>query len=140
MPTYNPHFVGPCAYRMASGGRESPQRTEPISPYSCIRFDIAVRQQPPRYVPNFGNTSRALHPTTSTVLATTNWTLRSYAASRCTLPKPSRFNFRAEMYNVTNHTFFGVASTAVGNGSFGQVTTNASYNRRAVQLSGRIEF
>jgi hypothetical protein len=33
-----------------------------------------------------------------------------------------------------------VASTAVGNSSFGDVTTNASYNRRAAQLSGRIEF
>jgi hypothetical protein len=49
-------------------------------------------------------------------------------------------DFRAEMYNVTNHTFFGVASAAVGNSSFGDVTTNASYNRRAVQLSGRVNF
>ncbi|HZL28207.1 MAG TPA: TonB-dependent receptor [Acidobacteriaceae bacterium] len=52
----------------------------------------------------------------------------------------SRLNFRAEMYNVTNHTFFAVASTQVGNASFGTVTTNASYNRRAVQLSARVEF
>jgi len=56
------------------------------------------------------------------------------------LGESSRLNLRAEMYNVTNHTFFGVASTAVGNASFGDVTTNANYNRRAVQLSGRIEF
>jgi hypothetical protein len=52
----------------------------------------------------------------------------------------TRLNLRAEMYNVTNHTFFAVASSAVGNASFGDVTTNANYNRRAVQLSGRIEF
>ena len=52
----------------------------------------------------------------------------------------SNLNFRAEMYNVTNHTFFGVASTSVGNASFGDVTTNANYARRAVQLSGRISF
>ncbi|MGD0442666.1 MAG: TonB-dependent receptor [Edaphobacter sp.] len=52
----------------------------------------------------------------------------------------ARLNLRAEMYNTTNHTFFGVASTAVGNASFGDVTTNANYNRRAVQLSGRIDF
>ncbi len=56
------------------------------------------------------------------------------------LGESSRLNLRAEMYNLTNHTFFGVASAAVGNASFGDVTTNANYNRRAAQLSGRIEF
>jgi len=56
------------------------------------------------------------------------------------ITETSRLNFRAEMYNLTNHTWFGVASTAVGNASFGQVTTNANYARRAIQLSGRIEF
>jgi hypothetical protein len=56
------------------------------------------------------------------------------------LGESSRLNLRAEMYNLTNHTFFGVASTAVGNANFGNVTTNPNYNRRAVQLSGRIEF
>ncbi len=44
------------------------------------------------------------------------------------------------MYNVTNHTLFGVASTVWGASNFGQVTSNPSYNRRSVQLSGRIEF
>jgi hypothetical protein len=44
------------------------------------------------------------------------------------------------MYNVTNHTLFGVASTVWGSSNFGQVTNNPSYNRRSVQLSGRIEF
>ena len=33
------------------------------------------------------------------------------------LSEASKFDFRAEMYNVTNHTFFGVASVAVGNAS-----------------------
>jgi hypothetical protein len=56
------------------------------------------------------------------------------------LSEAAKFDFRAEMYNVTNHTLFGVASAAVGNSSFGQVTTNSNYNRRAIQLSGRIEF
>jgi len=56
------------------------------------------------------------------------------------LGESSRLNLRAEMYNLTNHTWFGVASAAVGNSSFGDVTTNANYNRRAAQLSGRIEF
>jgi hypothetical protein len=52
----------------------------------------------------------------------------------------SKLNFRAEWYNVTNHTLFGVASTVVGNSSFGQVGTNSAANRKAVQFSGRIEF
>jgi hypothetical protein len=55
------------------------------------------------------------------------------------LTEASRLDFRAEMYNVTNHTFFGVVSQ-LGSSSFGDVTTNANYNRRAAQLSGRIEF
>jgi len=56
------------------------------------------------------------------------------------LTEGSRLDFRAEMYNVTNHTFFGVASTVVGNAAFGQVTSNPLYNRRAVQLSARLAF
>ena len=52
----------------------------------------------------------------------------------------SKLNFRAEFYNVTNKTFFAVASTAVGNAAFGTVTTNPAYNRRAAQFSARIEF
>jgi hypothetical protein len=56
------------------------------------------------------------------------------------LTEASRFNFRAEMYNVTNKTFFAVASAAVGNAAFGTVTTNSAYNRRAAQFSARVEF
>ncbi len=56
------------------------------------------------------------------------------------LGESSRLTLRGEMYNLTNHTWFGVASTAVGNASFGDVTTNPNYTRRAAQLSGRIEF
>jgi Carboxypeptidase regulatory-like domain len=51
-----------------------------------------------------------------------------------------KLNFRAEMYNVSNHTKFNVASTAFGNSSFGQVTTDPTATRKSVQLSGRIEF
>jgi hypothetical protein len=56
------------------------------------------------------------------------------------LGESSRLSLRAELYNVTNHTFFAVASTVWGNSNFGQVTQSPSYNRRAAQLSGRIEF
>lgn len=56
------------------------------------------------------------------------------------LTESSKLNFRAEMYNVTNHTKFNVASTAWGNGSFGQVTNDPTATRKAIQLSGRIDF
>jgi hypothetical protein len=52
----------------------------------------------------------------------------------------TKLDFRAEWYNVTNHTQFAVASTVVGNASFGQVTSNGTANRKAAQFSARIEF
>jgi hypothetical protein len=50
------------------------------------------------------------------------------------------FDFRAEMYNVTNHTWFSPVSAAVGNAGFGEVTINAYQIRKAVQLSARLNF
>jgi hypothetical protein len=56
------------------------------------------------------------------------------------ISESSRLNLRAEWYNVTNHTFFAVASSQVGNAAFGTVTNNLSATRKSIQLSGRIEF
>jgi hypothetical protein len=56
------------------------------------------------------------------------------------ITEASKLNFRAEWYNVTNHTLFGVASTVVGNSSFGQVAQSSIANRKAAQFSVRIEF
>lgn len=56
------------------------------------------------------------------------------------ISEAATLNFRAEWYNVTNHTFFALASTAVGNGSFGQVTSNGFANRKSAQFSARINF
>jgi hypothetical protein len=56
------------------------------------------------------------------------------------ITETSKLDFRAEWYNVTNHTLFGVASTAVGNASFGQVTQSSIFNRKAAQFSARIDF
>ncbi len=52
----------------------------------------------------------------------------------------TKLNFRAEWYNITNHSQFAVASTAVGNSSFGTVTQSSGLNRKAAQFSARIEF
>ncbi|HEY4357168.1 MAG TPA: TonB-dependent receptor [Acidobacteriaceae bacterium] len=56
------------------------------------------------------------------------------------ITESSRLNFRAEWYNVTNHTKFAVASAQLGNASFGQVATDPTAPRKSVQLSARIEF
>jgi hypothetical protein len=56
------------------------------------------------------------------------------------ITEASKLDFRAEWYNVTNHTLFAVASTAVGNANFGQVTQTPNLNRKSAQFSARIEF
>jgi hypothetical protein len=63
--------------------------------------------------------------------------VRSFALH---ITQASKLNFRAEWYNVTNKTQFAVASTVLGNASFGQVTQSSTYNRKAAQFSARIEF
>jgi hypothetical protein len=52
----------------------------------------------------------------------------------------SKLKFRAEWYNITNHTLFAVASTIVGNSTFGQVTVSPTSARKSAQFSARIEF
>jgi hypothetical protein len=56
------------------------------------------------------------------------------------ITQASKLNFRAEWYNVTNHTFWSVASTVLGASNFGTVTPSGSNNRKAAQFSARIEF
>jgi hypothetical protein len=56
------------------------------------------------------------------------------------ITEASRLELRADWYNITNHTWFAVASTQLGNSSFGTVTSNASATRKSVQLEGRISF
>jgi hypothetical protein len=56
------------------------------------------------------------------------------------ITESTAFKFRAEWYNVTNHTLFGIASTAFDNAAFGTVTANTASARKSFQFSGRIEF
>jgi Carboxypeptidase regulatory-like domain len=56
------------------------------------------------------------------------------------ITEATKLDFRAEIYNLTNHTFFAPASVAVGNASFGQATSNGSLNRKSAQFSMRVEF
>jgi hypothetical protein len=56
------------------------------------------------------------------------------------ITEATRLKFRAEWYNVTNHTQFAVASSAFGNATFGTVTQSGTLNRKAAQFSARVEF
>lgn len=56
------------------------------------------------------------------------------------ITEATKLDFRADWTNVTNHTLFAVASAAVGNGSFGQVTNSGVANRKALQFSARVAF
>jgi hypothetical protein len=72
------------------------------------------------------------------------WDLSLRRSFALHITESSKFNFQADLYNVTNHTFFAISSTSWGvgnsNASFGTLTTNPNYNRRAAQLSARLEF
>jgi len=132
MPTYNPSFTGPARINGKWGQGVTAANTA-INFIDPNAFLTTANYQ-------FGNTPRTAP---YNLYGPGNYQLdialvRSFPLH---LTSMSKFNFRAEMYNVTNHTWFAVSSLAAGNGSFGQVTTNASNaNRKAVQLSGRIEF
>jgi hypothetical protein len=56
------------------------------------------------------------------------------------ITESTRLDFRAEWYNITNHTQFAVASQAFGNTSFGQITQSPTLNRKAAQFSARVNF
>jgi hypothetical protein len=142
MPTYNPSFAGPARIHGKWGDGVTAANfntsNSSITQSSANQFiDVSAFQTTASYV--FGNTARTAP---YNIYGPGNYQLdigllRSFPLH---LGESSRLNLRAEMYNVTNHTLFGVASTVWGASNFGQVTNNANYNRRSAQLSGRIEF
>jgi hypothetical protein len=142
MPSYNPNFYGQARINGKWGEGVTAANfnvsNSSLTQSSSNQFiDVRAFQTAPNFV--FGNTARTAP---YNIYGPGNYQLdlalvRNFPLH---LGESSRLNLRAEMYNVTNHTLFGVASTVWGASNFGQVTSNPSYNRRSVQLSGRIEF
>jgi Carboxypeptidase regulatory-like domain/TonB dependent receptor len=136
MPTYNPAFSGPARINGSWGSGVTRtnfnSKTNPplfINPSSFIAT--------PDFI--FGNTARTAP---YNIYGPGNYNLdislrRSFALH---LGESSRLSLQADLYNVTNHTQFTVASAVFGNASFGQVSGTQANTRRSAQLSGRIEF
>ncbi|HEX3966777.1 MAG TPA: TonB-dependent receptor [Edaphobacter sp.] len=144
MPTYNPSFSGPARIHGKWGqgvtaASATIANTATPSTQSAANQFIDVSAFTTTAFNMFGNTSRTAP---YNIYGPGNYQL-DIALARAIplhLGESSRLNLRAEMYNVTNHTLFGVASTAWGATNFGEVTNNPSYNRRSAQLSARIQF
>jgi hypothetical protein len=131
--TYNPNFAGPARINGKWGQGITAGNTLAKSYIDSNAFITT-----PAYV--FGNAARTAPYNLN---GPGNYQLdlamvRSFPLHLFT--ESSRLNFRAEMYNVTNKTFFGVASSVYGSSNFGTITTNSAYNRRAAQFSARVEF
>jgi hypothetical protein len=144
MPTYNPNFSGPAHIHgkwgqgVTAASASIANSATPLTQSSSNQFiDVRGFQTTGAYL--FGNTSRTAP---YNLYGPGNYQLDIGLARSIPLlfTEAARLNLRAELYNVTNHTLFGVASTAWGATNFGQVTTNANYNRRSAQLSARVDF
>jgi len=134
MPTYNAAFSGPA--RINGKWGQGVKRTTFNSP-SNVYINSTSFITTPNFV--FGNTARTAP---YNIYGPGNYDLdislrRSFALH---ITESARFNIQGDLYNVTNHTQFTVASAVFGNSSFGQVSGTQANGRRAAQLSARIEF
>ncbi|HZL25170.1 MAG TPA: TonB-dependent receptor [Acidobacteriaceae bacterium] len=133
LPTYNPSFIGTARINGKKWG-QGVTRTS----YNTTSFiNSAAFVTTPAYM--FGNTSRTA-PYDLYGPGNYNLDIALVRAFPLHITEASKFDFRAEMYNVTNHTKFKVASPQFGNASFGQVTADPTATRKGIQLSARLEF
>ena len=129
--------------RISHSGRDYLQRAECLGKWGdgavtgTKHIDASAFQVAPDYT--FGNAPRTA---AYNLYGPGNYQLDLAAVRSFPLhiTENTRLDFRAEWYNVTNHTQFAVANTAVGNSSFGTVTQSGALNRKAAQFSARIEF
>ena len=132
MPTYNPAFAGNNA--RINGKHWGNGATYASSPQY---IDTTAFITTPAY--QFGNTSRTA-PYGLTGPGNYGLDLALVRSFPLKVRESTNLQFRAEWYNVTNHTKFAVASTVYGNSSFGQVTADPSAARKSAQFSARLNF
>ena len=136
MPTYNSSFAGPARINGKWGNGVT--RTNFNAPSGAPLFiNNSAFVATPNFI--FGNTARTAP---YNIYGPGNYNLdislrRSFALH---LGESSRLSLQADLYNVTNHTQFTVASAVFGNSSFGQVSGTQANTWRRAQLSGRIDF
>jgi hypothetical protein len=157
-PTMNPNFSGPARQGGKKWGKGVSSNSSDPNYFAKVSFIVPSTGDAPSNVAGpFINPVKSLLNTTAApsytfgdaprtapyhLIGPGNYQLdlamvRSF---RLHITEASKLNLRAEWYNVTNHTMFAVASTVLGNSSFGTVTQSPSYNRKAAQFSARIEF
>ncbi len=56
-----------------------------------------------------------------------------------TIFRESSFQFRAEFFNILNHTNFGNPDATVGDGGYGEIRGEAGSSRQ-IQFAGKIAF
>ena len=136
MPTYNPSFAGPARIN-GSWGNGVTRTNFNATSGAPLFINSSAFVATPAFI--FGNTARTAP---YNIYGPGNYNLdislrRSFALH---LGESSRLSLQADLYNVTNHTQFTVASAVFGNSAFGQVSGTQANTRRSAQLSGRIDF
>lgn len=144
MPSYNPTFASNNA---RVNGRHWGQgvtwqnyntsNTSLTAPVAQQFINPAAFQYPNAY--QFGNTSRTA-PFGLTGPGNYGLDLALVRSFPLKFRESANLQFRAEWYNVTNHTQFAVASTVYGNSNFGEVAPNPSAARKSAQFSARLNF
>ena len=67
-----------------------------------------------------------------------NWNLSLFKSFPFSEDGTRRFEFRAESFNVWNHTEFNSVSNSLGASNFGQVTS--AFDPRVFQLGAKVYF
>jgi hypothetical protein len=132
MPSYNPDFTGKARI---NGHWGKGVTTANYTSKSFIDSDAFV--QTADYY--FGNTPRTAP---YNIYGPGNYQLDLSLSRSFPLhfTSTAKLDFKAQWYNVTNHTFFGVSSVDWGDSDFGMVTSNSAANRKAAQFTARVSF
>jgi hypothetical protein len=137
LPSYNPNYTGGNTARI--NGKHWGQGATRTN-YNTVSFiNSAAFTTTPAY--QFGNVSRTA-PYGLTGPGNYDLDIALVRSFKLHFTEAARFDFRAEYYNVTNHTQFLVTGNSLifGNAQFGQVAPNPAATRRSAQFSARISF